>query len=112
MYYFCLQYGCCFNFTDSQQTPHILTHYLGGDLSTLRADISTFVNGNVHQINKVCGVTLKSRGIHLDSYLNDIVIPGFVFDDVALMIVAMMSGTHILVLCKDTFWMTRPNNQF
>ena len=112
MYYFCLQYGCCFNFTDSQCTPHILTHYLGGDVSTLREDISTFVNGNVHWINKVCGNTLNSRDIHLDSYLNDIVEPGVVFDDVALMIVAMMSGTHILVLCKDTFRMTRPNNQF
>ena len=43
----------------------------------LREDLIKFVNGNVSWINEVCGDTFGSRSIHLDSYLSDVVEPGF-----------------------------------
>ena len=106
------QYFCCFNYNDAECTPHILTHFIGGDVSMLREDLTKFVNGNVHWINEVCGETLTNRGICLDSFLNDIVEPGFLFDDVAIMVVAMMSGMHTFILCKDRYWTIRSNNQY
>ena len=106
------QYGCCFKNNDADQTPHILTHYIGGDVPTLRENLTKFVNSNVHWINKVCGDALNSRNICLDTFLNEIVEPGFIFDEIAIMVVAMMYGKHAFIVCKDRYWTTSSSNQY
>ena len=38
--------------------------------------------------------------------------PGFVFDEIAIMVVAMMYGKHAFIVCKDRYWTTRASNEY
>ena len=48
----------------------------------------------------------------IEEYLNDLVEPNFQFDDIALMICAMMTKMHIYVVLKGNFWTSRSNFEY
>ena len=103
---------CCTNFHDHEHLPHLLTHNLGGDIPSLRAALTNFIGTNVKWINDVCGPLFEERCIKVDLYLNSMIEPGFMFDDIALTIFAMMSNYHVLVLCHNNYWTIHSKNEY
>ena len=110
MYLKCIfssQYNWCFGYEYHDKMAHILTHYVGGTMQTLWADIKKFVNANISWIHKACGVVLSDRNLKVDDYVNQLIEPHFSFNEVTITIVCKMYNVYCLVLCNQTYWTTR-----
>ena len=101
--YFSSQYNCCFGYEYYDKTAHILTHYVGGTMQTLWADLKKFVSANIGWIHKACAVLLSDRNLKVNDYVNQLIEPHFSFNEVAITIVCKMYNVHCLVLCNQTY---------
>ena len=45
----------------------------------------------------------------IEDYVNDLVEPNFMYDDIALMIVSMVTKQHILVILNNNYWTSHSN---
>ena len=93
-----LQYTCCVNQEFYDRTAHILTHYIGGMLETLRADLKAFIGANTKWIHDTCSDILQLRQQKVEDFCNSLIEPRFQFDELAITVVCKMKNIHCLVL--------------
>ena len=105
-------YGCCVNQEYYNRTAHILTHYIGGTLQTLRADLKAFVSANTKWIHDTYSDILQLRKQKVEDFCNSLIEPGFQFDELAITVVCKMKNIHCLVLLENSYWTTRVNFDF
>ena len=84
-----------------------MTHYIGGTLETLRADLKAFISGNTKWIHDTCSDLLQLRKQKVEDFCNAIIEPGYQFDELAITVVCKMKIIHCLVLLENSYWTTR-----
>ena len=69
--------------------------------------MKTFVSKNINWIQQACTQILNIHDEKLEDFCNQLIEPGYTFDELAISIVYFMKKVHCLVLCDNTYWTTR-----
>ena len=71
-----------------------------------RHELVEWLSSNAAWVFMVSKTILGHKCIELHDYLSDLISPGFVYDKIALLVIAYMYNFHIAVILNGTFWST------
>ena len=95
----------------TDQTTHMLMHFIQISLDDLRNDIDVFASRNMQWITKVGCDVFAEEDVASDVYIREIISSTCKFDAMAILLACICHNIHTMVLLQKSYWTTRAANE-
>ena len=103
-------FQCLHKFAVSDETMHILSHYVRADAAKLCAKFREWIWSHHDWVEAITDPVLSKKGSNVDDYIYFIAKPGTPVYEIGLLIFERMYHLHMCIIMEDRYWTMQHEN--